>query len=129
MPGGRSYVARLLEDAGADYLWKDDTTRGTLHLDLEAVLARAAGADYWLNPGRWTSLAEGRVHDPRHALFAPFRNGGVWNNNAATCGAGNDFFEKGASRPDWILADLIAIFHPERMPGHRFRWYRRLEEG
>lgn len=129
VPGGRTYVARLLEDAGADYLWKDDTTRGAIHLDLEAVFAKAAGADFWLNPGRWTSLAEGRAHDPRHALFAPFRNGRVWNNNAAPCGAGNDFHEKGAARPDWVLADLIALFHPELLPGHRFRWYRRLEEG
>jgi iron complex transport system substrate-binding protein len=128
MPGGRSYVARLLEDAGADYLWKDDTTRGSLHLDLETVLAKSSGADFWLNPGRWTSLADGRRQDPRHALFAPFRNGTVWNNNAAPCGAGNDFFEKGATRPDWVLADLIAIFHPELMPGHKFRWYRRLED-
>src|SRR5690606_39228304 len=29
MPGGRTYVARLLEDAGADYPWASDSTRGS----------------------------------------------------------------------------------------------------
>lgn len=127
MPGGRSYVARFLADAGADYLWADDTTEGSLSLDLEAVLARAGNADYWLNPGPWRSLADGKKRDPRHALFRSFRDGRVWNNDRVLCGAGNDFFEKGSARPDWVLADLIALFHPELLPGHRFRWYRRLE--
>lgn len=129
VPGGRTYVARLLADAGAEYLWAGDTTRGSLSLDLEAVLARAGGAEYWLNPGPWASLADGKNRDPRHALFESFRAGRVWNNDLVRCGAGNDFFEKGSMRPDWILADLIALFHPELLPGHRFRWYRRLEAG
>lgn len=127
IPGGRSYVARFLADAGADYLWADDTTQGSLSLDLEAVLAKAGKADYWLNPGSWKSLTDGEKRDPRHALFRSFREGRVWNNDRLPCGAGNDFFEKGSARPDWILADLIALFHPELLPGHKFRWYRRLE--
>lgn len=127
IPGGRSYVARFLADAGADYLWADDTTEGSLSLDLEAVLAKAGNADYWLNPGPWKSLADGKERDPRHALFRSFREGRVWAHDRLPCGAGNDFFEKGSTRPDWVLADLIALFHPELLPGHRFRWYRRLE--
>lgn len=127
IPGGRTYVARLLADAGAEYLWAGDTTRGSLSLDLEAVLARAAAAEYWLNPGPWTSLADGKNRDPRHALFESFRSGRVWNNDLVRCGPGNDFFEKGSARPDWILADLIALFHPDLLPNHRFRWYRKLE--
>jgi iron complex transport system substrate-binding protein len=29
-------------------------------------------------------------------------------------------------RPDWVLADLISILHPELLPGYTPRWYRRL---
>lgn len=126
IPGGRSYVARFLADAGADYFWADDTTRGSLNLDLEAVLARAGSADFWLNPGDARSRADALRNDPRHDLFKAFREGRVWNNDLERCGAGNDFYEKGSTRPDWVLADLIAIFHPHLLPGHRFRWYRRL---
>lgn len=129
VPGGRSYVARFLSDAGADYLWADDTTRGSLNLDLETVLAKAGGADFWFNPGDWRSLSEGRKIDPRHAFFKAFKEGHVYNNDRIRGEqGGNDFFETGPSRPDWMLADLISILHPELLPGHSLHWYRKLEE-
>lgn len=127
VPGGRSYVARLLADAGAIYPWAGDTTRGSLNLDLEAVLAKAGGAEVWLNAGDWKDLPEARAQDDRYALFRAFREGNVWANDRIRCAdGGRDFFETGATRPDWVLADLIAILHPELLPGHDLRWYRRL---
>jgi iron complex transport system substrate-binding protein len=126
MPGGRSYVARYLADAGADYLWRADTTRGSLSLDLESVLAKAAGADFWLNAGEWKSLPEGLARDARYAYFKAFREGRVYNNDLITCGEGNDFYETGSARPDLVLADLISLFHPEILPGHRSRWFRKI---
>ena len=127
VPSGGTYVGRLLRDAGADYLWASDTTRGSLNLDVEAVLARAAEAEVWLNAGEWKDLADARGKDPRNALFRSWKTGRVYANDAVLCaGGGRDFFETGASRPDWILADLIAILHPELMPGHALRWYRKL---
>jgi iron complex transport system substrate-binding protein len=130
VPGGRTYVARLLADAGADYFWAADTTRGSLNLDLEAVLAKAGGAEVWLHGGDWKDLADAKAKDPRYALFRAWQQGRIWNNDALTCaGGGRDFYETGTSRPDWILADLIAILHPELLPGHKLRWYRRLPGG
>ncbi|WP_242676619.1 hypothetical protein [Rhodococcus sp. ABRD24] len=38
-----------------------------------------------------------------------------------------DFYEQGVLRPDLVLADLIAIAHPDLMPGHEFTFYRRLQ--
>jgi hypothetical protein len=32
-------------------------------------------------------------------------------------------------RPDLLLADMIAILHPELLPGHRLIWHNRLESG
>ncbi|ASC69534.1 hypothetical protein XM38_004610 [Halomicronema hongdechloris C2206] len=37
VPGGQSYVAQLLEDAGADYLWAEVEQTGSVPLDFEAV--------------------------------------------------------------------------------------------
>lgn len=127
MAGGRTYVAKLLADAGADYLWASDTTLGSLNLDLEAVLAKAGGAEVWLNGGEWADLAAAKAEDPRYALFRAWREGRIWNNDGGRCiSGGRDIFETGATRPDWVLADLIAILHPELLPGHEMRWYRRL---
>jgi cobalamin transport system substrate-binding protein len=130
MASGRTYVARLLADAGGDYLWAADTTRGSLNLDMEAVLGRATNADFWINAGDWQDLADAERKDPRNALFKAWKEGHVYANDAIRCEAGGrDFYETGASRPDWILADLIHILHPELLPGHKLRWYRRLPEG
>jgi iron complex transport system substrate-binding protein len=130
VPGGRTYVARLLADAGADYPWASDSTRGSLSLDMEAVLAKAGGAEFWLNAGDWPDLAAAKAQDPRYALFRAWREGKVWDNDRIRCAAGGrEFFETGASRPDLILADLIAILHPELLPAHAMRFYRRLPSG
>src|SRR5260221_12549445 len=82
VPSGRTYVGRMLADAGADYFWASDTTRGSLNLDLEAVLGRAADADVWLNAGEWTDLADAKAKDPRNALFKPLKTGPVHTNDA-----------------------------------------------
>lgn len=128
MPGGNSYAAKLLADAGAAYLWADDASTGSMQLSFEEVLDRAKDADIWVNPGSWKNLAEGLAQDERFARFAAFKNGQVYNNNRRlNANGGNDYWETGVTNPDLVLADLIAIFHPELLPGHEFVFYQRLE--
>ncbi|MCS6880254.1 MAG: ABC transporter substrate-binding protein [Oscillochloridaceae bacterium] len=128
MPGGNSYAAKLLADAGAAYLWADDTSTGSMQLSFEEVLDRAKDADIWVNPGSWKTLAEGLAQDERFAQFAAFQNGRVYNNNRRlNANGGNDYWETGVTNPDLVLADLIAIFHPELLPDHEFVFYQRLE--
>jgi iron complex transport system substrate-binding protein len=128
MAGGGSYMAALLRDAGADYLWADNDVFSSVPLDFEAVYERAAGADFWLNPGTWESLADGLALDERFAAFRAFELHQVYNNIARRNSAGgNDYWESGPANPQQILADLIAVFHPELLPDHRLLYYRRLE--
>lgn len=125
MPGGASYTARLLADAGADYLWADDESSGTLYLDFEAVFAVAADADYWLHVGYFPTMADLLAADERFGEFAAFQNGNVWNYDAITNEAGGiDFFESGAQFPNLVLADMIKIFHPDLLPDHEFVYHR-----
>ncbi len=126
--GGQSYAAQLIEDAGGDYLWSDDENVGGVPLSFEAVIERAQNADYWLNANFWFSLADGLAEDERYAEFAPFQNGTIFNNNLrVTDLGGNDYTESGVLRPDVVLADLIAIFHPELLPEHELYYFRHLE--
>ncbi|MFN8530877.1 MAG: ABC transporter substrate-binding protein [Anaerolineae bacterium] len=126
--GGGSYLAQLIADAGGEYLWSDDNSVGALPLSLESVLDRAQNADVWLNPNFWFSLSDGLAEDERYAEFAPFQNGTVYNNNArVTDFGGNDYTEGGVLRPDLVLADLIAILHPDLMPDHALYYFRHLE--
>lgn len=128
MPGGNSYVARFFKDAGAEYLWAEDTSTGSLPLSFEAVFERAKEADYWLNVGFFATLEDLKAADPRFAEFAAFQKGNVWNNDArVTSQGGNDYYETAVAHPEYVLADLIKIFHPDLLPDHTLIYYRQLK--
>ncbi len=125
--GGRSFMARMLDDAGADYIWKDDQSDRSIPLDFEAVLDRALHARYWINTGQWTSRQQALANDERYATFDAFKTGHMYNHNArANDTGGDDYWESGVANPHLVLADLIKIFHPHLLPDHTLHYYRRL---
>lgn len=125
--GGASFAARLIEDAGADYIWEDDNKTGNFSVSYEEVLARALHADFWINPGSAQTLGDISADDPKNENFTAWQRGMVFNNNRRVSVSGaNDYWESGAVHPDYILWDLISVFHPDLMPGHSFFYYQQL---
>jgi iron complex transport system substrate-binding protein len=122
--GGRSYVAALIADASGRYAWTDNTAAGSTRVDLEAQIRRAAGADIWINGGGWPSLAAMIEDEPRYAAFKAWRQGQVWvYERRLTPDGENDYWSRGLTRPDLVLADLVKVFHPTLLPTHTFEWY------
>lgn len=127
VPGGNSFQAGLLKDAGAHYLWADNEESVSLPLDFEVVLSKALEADFWLNVSTFRSRVEMEAADERYALFSAYKNKQVYNNTKTmTSYFGNDYWETGAARPDLILSDLIQIFHPELLSADSLTFYERL---
>lgn len=127
VPGGQSYTARAIEDAGGDYLFSDDSSSGGLPKDFESVYHRAAKVDFWLHPGPHRDLVGLRSQDSRFTGFKAFATGSVYNNTLRSNGTGgNDIWERGVLHPEEVLEDLIAIFHPELIPDHSFHFYEKL---
>ncbi len=127
MPGGKSYMARLIKDAGGDYFHKNDTTSGSLPLNFEQVLNNFRDADCWIaSPAN--SLEKLINIDERHGLFNAAKKKAVYNfNKRITDTGGNDFWESGIAHPDIILADMMKVFHPELMKNHEFFYVNKLE--
>ena len=126
VPKGNSFAATFLADAGANYLWSDESGTGNLPLDFEAVFDRAVNADVWLHPGAARSVAELTERDPRLANFQAWKESQVWNRDARVLENGaNDYWESGIVRPDLVLEDLIQILHNPEAP-ERLNYYRRL---
>ncbi|MDP8977492.1 MAG: ABC transporter substrate-binding protein [Actinomycetota bacterium] len=115
MPGGDSYLSAAVYDAGGEYVFGDDTSTGSLELDVETVLAEAADADVWLQAGSvHGSLDDLLAQDERFAEFEAFQDRQVWaSDKRTTPGGGNAVYETAYTRADLFLADLVEILHPE----------------
>ena len=114
IPGGDSYVARLIYDAGGDYHWKNKKVTGSIQLSIETVFPIALKADYWLNTGTVTSMSDLLAIDKRYSEFQPVKNDLVFNNNKQlNAHGGNAYWEKGVVSPHLLLEDLIRILHPD----------------
>jgi iron complex transport system substrate-binding protein len=125
--GGKSAAARLITDAGGDYIFTDINSTEGVPLNIENVYQRAVQADVWVNCGAAFSLNDISSVDKRLSTLPVYQHQNVYNSNArAKLMGGNDYFESGVVRPDIILNDLIAIFHPSLLPNHQGYYYRKL---
>ena len=114
MPSADSYMARLIRDAGADYIYRKNTGNTSMPIDLEEAYTLASQADFWLNTDRMESLSTLAAKCPKFKDTRALSNGYVYNNTRrANSAGGNDFYESAVVNPDILLRDLAAIFHPE----------------
>lgn len=129
LPGGNSYVARLIEDAGGNYMLSGDSSVASLPVNFEVVYTKIANADLWINVEENT-LPELMIRDERIKNFPPVKVGQVYNRNQkADQGGANAYFEDGICNPHLILSDLITIFHPELSEGEQaLNYYRKLKD-
>jgi len=120
VPGGKNYAAKILQDAGFNYLWQQDTSNAFLPLSFESVFDKANKADFWIGVGSFESLNELSATDSRYAAFAPFQNQQIYSyNKRLGSKGGSEFLELGYLRPDLILKDLVRIGHPNLLPEHK----------
>ena len=105
-PGGNSFTARLIKDAGGCYLWAADTSREQ-QLSLEEIMKVADSADVWVNPGMFASPDEILTAEPRVKYIKAFKEKRVCQNDGRKGpGGGNDFYESAVAYPAEILTNL-----------------------
>ena len=127
MPAGQSFMGQLFRDAGGDYFYANDTTTGSLPLNVETVLKNFAETDVWLNVN-FSTIDELIKADSKHALFHSVITRQVYNfNKRLLPSSANDFWESAVARPDLLLGDVIAILHPELLPDYEFVYAEKLK--
>src|SRR6056297_715680 len=128
VPGGNSFLAKMVDDAGGDYIWSENNSRESIPLDIENVFVKANNTDVWLNTGTVKHKQDILKVDDRFQDFAPFEHSRIYNNNQQENEwGGNDYWEKGTVEPHIILKDLIKIFHPELLPNHSLVYYQSID--
>ncbi|MEM7180415.1 MAG: ABC transporter substrate-binding protein [Spirochaetota bacterium] len=128
MPGGKSYMARLFQDARASYHWSGTTNTGSIPLDFESVLPVAIAAEFWISPGFTKSLQQLFAKEKRVKYFTSFQKKQIYNNHKRIRKeGGNDYWESGVVSPHILLQDLVKILHPQLLPEYSLYYFNRLE--
>lgn len=127
LPGGKSYTAQLFRDAGATYLYAQDSTNTSIGSNIEEVLMNFNQTDIWIGV-QAASLKELGQTDSKYKLFKAYKDGNVYNINKRTNAAGgNDYWESAIARPDLLLSDMIKICHPDLFPDYELTYYEQLK--
>ncbi len=122
VPGGRSYIAQLFNDSGAEYIWKDNQMTASVNLDLEVVYDKAQKAKYWRIVGTYPNgftYDELSKENDFYQYFDAFKNHNVIYCDSKT----STYFETGTLEPHVLLADLIHVFHPKLLPNYNPKYY------
>ena len=111
VPGKEGYMSRLVEDAGGVILGAASGASASSVISLEKAFEMSLDADLWLNPGSCSSREELIRTHHMFLRFGPIADGlPIYNNiKCVNQAGGNDFWERGAIRPDLVLEDLIFI--------------------
>jgi iron complex transport system substrate-binding protein len=127
-PGGNSYFARLLQDAGADYYWKDNSSTGSLALSFEDIIDKQSDADIWLNPGQFTNIKDLLKSNNKLSYIKAVKHKKVYSYTKMTNNIGaNAYWETGGVNPDLVLSDLIKICQPKLLPNYQLYYYKKLD--
>ncbi len=127
VPSGGSYIGVMHADAGADYIFRDYPGTRSVHLTFEEVYDRAGNADFWfLKYDTRTPLTYGLLageYQP-YANFQAWKEHRIFACNTIT----SSYYDDITLHPDRVLEDLIAIYHPDLLPGHELHYYFPLDE-
>ncbi len=126
VPGGRSTIGQMIQDAGGNYPWADDDHSGSVSLPFEAVLEKAGEADVWLF--RYSSdhdITPDELLSEHHGYgqFKAFRSGEIYGCDVER----SLFYEESPFRPDWLLGDYIHILHPDIPNLPPLRYYKKVK--
>lgn len=125
-PGSESYIANYIRDAGGAYVFDNLKGAASHEIDYESALKAISNADFW---GMVTSQSEVFTMesvlkmDSYYGEFKSFRDSNIFVCNAAK----TDYFGDAVMEPDVILADMIAILHPDVLPDYTAKYFKRVE--
>lgn len=122
-PKGDSYMAKIIEDAGGDYLYKETKGTGSIFPTLEKIVIDSKEADIWINPGLSTKGQLLNVNQ-KADLIEPFKNDLVYCYSSSM----NKYWELGAVQPHHLLSDLIHIFRNPATTSDSLYFYRKLTD-
>ncbi|TVZ51025.1 ABC transporter substrate-binding protein [Dokdonia sp. Hel_I_53] len=117
VPNGESWQAKIIDDAGGNYLWSQTAGTGSITMSVEAVLDEGQDAAFWIAPAQYTSYSKLLSDNKVYGEFDSFKNKRIYTfAKQKGIKGGVLYYELAPNRPDLVLEDLVSILHPEQMP-------------
>ena len=120
--GGKSYMAKIFKDAGAQYIMADNKESGGMTLDFETVYAKGIDADFWQTDGSFSgefTLSTLAKEDERYTTMNAYKHKQVVFCNLSQ----TPYRELAGVQPHYLLADFVKAFHPELLPHYTPVYY------
>ncbi|MDE5745196.1 MAG: ABC transporter substrate-binding protein [Paramuribaculum sp.] len=125
MPGESSTTATYIRDAGGKNPFDSYKISGSVPLSAEQVLMQAKNADYWLVRYASSEPLSLKSHLASNKIYSQFD--AAVNKNIFACNTiENPLFDETPFHPQWFLAELISIIHPELGIGSQRQYFKRL---
>lgn len=124
-PGGDSFVARFIEDAGAQYAFAEYPGSENVELDFERVLEKISNADFFgkvLHREGQVTRDDFLEENRRFELLNDFGDEQLFYCNTYT----SDYFGHGLLEPQLMLSDLYHIFHSTGADSADFHYFKPL---
>lgn len=124
VPGGKSYHALIVKDAGGNYVFADNPNTTYIFLNYSRGLELLKKSDYWIQPNVCFKRVEeflGWNKDLGDCKVVQWSNILMANRRADDdlC-LKNDVYETGNLFPDLVLLDLGKLLYPHKV----FEWYK-----
>lgn len=127
LPGGKTFMARYVLDANANYILKDNTEEKSVTMSFEEVFTKTKNVKIWVNAGNHQTKNDLFKTNPFYSKLNVAQNGKIYVITAREKQKSNDFYESGVVRADWVLKDYIKISHPEILPNYRLTYMKELQ--
>lgn len=126
VPGGKSTVGILINDAGGKNPFEKYDVAGSVQLSPEKVVYEAGEADIWLiRYARMPmTLEELKKEKPLYSLLKAYKEGSVYGSETIN----TNLFDDQAFHPQWVLRDMISIIHPEITLEDGKRYFEKLKD-
>ncbi|WP_310555833.1 ABC transporter substrate-binding protein [Flavobacterium sp.] len=126
LPQGKSWGSLFLNDAQADYLWKNTEGTGSLSLPFETVFEKGQNADFWIQ-GQFSSMKEIASTNNHYTQLKAFKTKNVYSFGSKKGKTGGVlYYELAPNRPDIVLKDILKIVHPELVPNYELFFFEKL---
>lgn len=119
-PGGKSFMAGIMKDAGLDYFYKTSTSSASIQLTLEQAFKDDQKCAVWIN-AEAISLGKLTELNPKFQHFHTVKSGRVYSYLHDS----NYYWEYSQVNPHWLLEDYVQIAQGVENP--KFYFYKQLK--